>query len=622
MIFKRIKKWAAFLLLTGLSKASPPLPTRMTARFKRSAAKRDPRRKPFFGADLQSYEYLLQSWAKLRKDQAPKLANLMKSLKNGPKFSVVVPVYNPQPKLLAQMIESVRMQSYVNWELCLADDCSTDPAVHQMLRDYAARDSRIKVVFRDKNGHISAASNSAIELATGDFITLVDHDDLIDPDALFFVANEIRQNPESMIIYTDEDKITVTGDRYGPYFKCDWNRLLICTNNYACHLATYRTDLVRKVGGFRLGYEGSQDHDLLLRCSEHAMDHQIRHIPKVLYSWRASPGSVAHDGGAKPYAWDTGQRAVADHLQRFTGQYIKVEKAEGMFTYRPDWPIQGFPLVSIIIPTRDKLDILRVTVESVLQKTTYTNFEIIIIDNGSVEQPTLDWLIAVQSKDARIRVIRDDRPFNYSALNNAAVAVSRGEYILLLNNDMEVISSNWLSEMLSLAQRNRAGCIGAKLFYPNGTVQHAGLIVGLAGVAGHSHYRTSRNNIGYYGRLIFYHSLAAVSGACLLVSRKIYDHVGGLNETDLAIAYNDVDFCLKVAEAGYQNAWTPFAELFHHESASRGHEDTPEKKARFQKEAEYMIARWKTDTFQDPAYNPNLTRDRDDFSFGPPIWTL
>lgn len=575
-----------------------------------------------YGVDPQSYDYLLQSWAKLRAEQAPKLAALAEELQNGPKFSVVVPVYNPQPKLLAEMIESVRVQSYLNWELCLADDCSTDPAVHEMLRDYAARDPRIKVVFREKNGHICAASNSAIELATGAFIVLVDHDDLIDPDALLLVAKEIKDHPDAMIIYTDEDKISVTGKRYGPYFKCDWNRLLAYTNNYVSHLGTYRTDLVRKIGGFRLGYEGSQDHDLLLRCSEHAANHQIRHIPKVLYSWRASPGSVANDGGAKPYAWDTGQRAVTEHLQRFTGQYVKVDKGEGSFTYCPNWPIQGHPLVSIIIPTRDMLDILWVTVESVLQKTTYTNYEIIIIDNGSVERKTLDWLAKVQAEDARIRVLRDDRPFNYSALNNAAVAVSRGEYVLLLNNDVEVITPNWLSEMLALAQREHAGCIGAKLVYPDGRLQHAGVIIAIGGVAGHAAKYFPRDHVFDGARLLFPENFSAVTGACLLVSRKIYDEVGGLNAADLAIAFNDVDLCLKVAAAGYENAWTPFAELIHHESLSRGHEDTPAKKARFQKEAEYMFARWKTQTYDDPAYNPNLTREREDFSFGPPIWTL
>lgn len=615
-------RWFKFMVLTALSKASPPLPKRMAARFARSAAKRDPRRMLPHGVDPQSYDYLLQSWAKLRKEQAPKLAALAEELQNGPKFSVVVPVYNPQPKLLAEMIESVRVQSYANWELCLADDCSTDPAVHEMLRDYAARDPRIKVVFREKNGHICAASNSAIELATGEFIVLVDHDDLIDPDALLLVAREINDHPDAMIIYTDEDKISVAGKRYGPYFKSDWNKLLAYAVNYVSHLGIYQTELVRKIGGFRLGYEGSQDHDLLLRCSEHIAAQQIRHIPKVLYSWRASPGSAAESGGAKPYAWDAGRRVVSDHLNRATGQAILVELGKFPFTYRPKWPVQGEPLVSIIIPTRDMLDILRVTVESVLKKTTYTNYEIIIVDNGSVAQKTLDWLAKVQAGDARVRVLRDDRPFNYSALNNAAVAVSRGEYILLLNNDVEVISPNWLTEMLALAQRDRAGCIGAKLVYPDGRLQHAGVIMGIGGVAGHVGKFFPRDHVFDGARLLFPENLSAVTGACLLVSRQIYDQVGGLNAADLGIAFNDVDFCLKVTAAGYENAWTPFAELIHHESLSRGYEDTPEKKARFQKEVEYMFARWKTQTYDDPAYNPNLTREREDFSFGPPIWTL
>ena len=614
--------WALFLLLKGLSKASPPLPKRTTARFARSAAKRDPRRQKINGVYTDTYEYLLMAWAELRKEQAPKLANLVQSLQNGPKFSVVVPVYNPEPRLLGEMIESVCAQSYPNWELCLADDCSTDPKVHQVLHDYGALDSRIKIVFRENNGHISAASNSAIELVTGDFIVLVDHDDLIDPDALILIARELKDHPDTMIVYTDEDKISVSGDRYGPLFKCDWNRLMIYAFNYVCHLAVYRADLVRKIGGFRLGYEGSQDHDLLLRCSEHVADAQIRHIPKVLYSWRASPGSVAQDGNAKPYAWDAGQRAVADHLHRFTGRVIPVDKADQLFLYRPRWPVLGQPFVSIIIPTRDRLDILRVTVESVLKITAYQNFEIIIVDNGSADEKTLHWLTNVQAVDHRIRVLRDDRPFNYAALNNAAVSVSRGEYILLLNNDIEVTAPDWLSEMLSLAQRDQAGCIGAKLYYPDGTIQHAGVIIGMYGEANHHHRNFSRSATGAYSRLTFSQNYSAVTGACLLVSRKIYDSVGGLNEKDLAISFNDIDLCLKVAEAGYQNAWTPFAELIHHESVSRGHDITAEKRSRHLKEKEYMIARWKIDTYNDPAYNPNLTRNADDFSFGPPIWTL
>lgn len=615
-MIKKLKAWTLFLLLTALSKASPPLPRRSTQSLRRSAAKRDPRPRP------GSYGYLLASWAKIRAQKAPGLAQLAKKLHDGPLFSVVVPVYNTEPKLLAAMIDSVRAQSYQKWELCLADDGSTDLRVHKTLRKYAAKDSRIKVVSRPQNGHISAASNSAIELAKGDFIVLVDHDDLIDPDALLLVAKEIHDRPEVMILFTDEDKVSVDGRRNNPYFKPDWDRLLICANNYVCHLGVYKTELVRKVGGFRLGFEGSQDHDLLLRCSEHVSDEQIVHIPKVLYSWRASPGSVAASSDAKPYANDAGRRAVAEHLQRMTGQTIQVDGGPFPNTYRPIWPVIGNPLVSIIIPTRDKVDVLKIGVESVLQNTSYQNYEIIIVDNGSVEPPTLDWLAHIQKFDPRVRVIRDDRPFNYSALNNAAVVVSRGEYLLLLNNDIEVISPDWLREMLALAQRDRAGCIGAKLYYPDGRIQHAGVLIGMGGCAGHLFSLFEGDHPGYFGRLKHAQNYTASTGACLLISRKIFEQVGGLNEVDLAVAFNDIDLCLKVAEAGYQNAWTPYAELIHHESLSRGYDDTPEKQARARKESDYMLNRWKTDTFRDPAYNPNLTLDRADFSFAEPIWPL
>lgn len=617
-MIKKLKAWTTFLLLTALSKASPPLPRRSAQSLRRSAAKRDPRAP----SCKDGYDYLLFSWAKIRAQKAPDLAQLAKKLHDGPLFSVVVPVYNTEPKLLASMIDSVRAQSYEKWELCLADDGSTDLRVHKTLRKYAAKDSRIKVVFRPQNGHISAASNSAIELATGDFIVLVDHDDLVDPDALLLVAKEIHDHPEVMIVYTDADIVSVDGKRNSPYFKTDWDRLLICANNYVCHLAVYKSELVRKVGGFRLGFEGSQDHDLLLRCSEQVNDEQIVHIPKVLYSWRASPCSVAASSDAKPYANDAGRRAVAEHLQRMTGQTIQVDAGPLPYTYRPIWPVIGNPLVSIIIPTRDRLDVLKACVESVLQKTHYQNYEIIIVDNGSVEPPTLDWLAHIQKFDPRVRVIRDDRPFNYSALNNAAVGVSRGEYLLLLNNDIEVISPDWLREMLSLAQRDRAGCIGAKLYYPDGRIQHAGVLIGMGGYAGHLFSLFEGDHPGYWGRLKHAQNYTASTGACLLISRKIFDQVGGLNEVDLAVAFNDIDLCLKVAEAGYQNAWTPYAELIHHESLSRGYDDTPEKQARARKESDYMLNRWKTDTFRDPAYNPNLTLDRADFSFATPIWPL
>lgn len=618
---QQLKRKLAFKLLRSLSRASPPLSRRTAMRFARSAAKRDPDRDDLhIREEPGDYRTILGKWQEQRDGLDDRLERLVDRLRDGPLISVVVPVYDPDPGLLAETIESVMEQRYPNWELCLADDCSSDERVREVLRHYSARDKRIRVVFRQSNGHISAATNSAIEIARGQYIALLDHDDLLDRDALLLAAKVISDNPDIRIIYTDEDKISENGARYDPHFKPDWNRELLYGMNYVSHLGIYDTALVREAGRFRVGFEGAQDYDLLLRCVEKVEDNQIHHIPKVLYSWRATPGSAAASSDAKPYATEAGRKALAEHLKRETGDEIEVERGPYPFTYRAVWPIKGNPLVSIIIPTRDHLDFLKVAVSSILEKTDYENFEIIIVDNGSSERRTLEWLGAIEARDNRVRVRRDERPFNYSALNNAAVAASRGEFIALLNNDVEVMSPQWLTEMLSLAQRRNTGCVGAKLFYPDGRIQHGGVIIGLGGCAGHAHKLFPGEHDGYYRRLKLRQEFSAVTAACLLVRREIYDAVGGLNETDLTVAFNDVDFCLKVRAAGYRNVWTPHAELVHNESISRGFDDTPEKIRRSEKEVGYMISRWQINDFPDPAYNPNLTLDAEDFSFAHPQW--
>lgn len=614
-----------FWLLRALSKASPPLPTRMASRFARSAAKRDP---SIIAVPVEEkipdseYGAVRQAWAKQRRDQICRIATLSDELKNGPLISVLVPVYNPDPALLALMIDSVLTQSYGKLELCIADDCSSDPEVRRVLKRYARRDRRIKLVLRKENGHISRATNSALDVAKGQFVALLDHDDILDQDALLLMAQAIAANPNVRILYSDEDKIHPDGVHFDPHFKPDWNRDLLYCCNYVSHLGVYETALMREVGGFRVGFEGAQDHDLLLRCVEKVSDSQIVHVPKVLYSWRATPGSTAASRTAKPYTSAAGERAVAEHLKRTTGHDVPVGPGPVPFTYRANWTIEGNPLVSIIIPTRDHLDVLKVAVDSILTKTDYTNFELLIVDNGSVEPSTLQWFDQITVQDRRVQVRKDDRPFNYSALNNAAVAQCSGEFVALVNNDVEVISPGWLSEMVGLAQRPGTGCVGAKLYYPDGRIQHGGVIVGLGGVAGHSHLFFPPTHPGYQFRLGLRQNYTAVTGACLLVRRGIFDEVGGLNETDLAIAFNDVDFCLKVDAAGYRNVWTPWAELVHHESISRGYEDTPEKQARFGREVDYMKRRWKTDEIKDPAYNPNLTLDRQDFGLADAQWAL
>lgn len=620
------QKLLQFHALTFLAKISAPISQRRGARFAKSAMKRDPARhivnRSIGEPNKTDYENVLHCWSIQRAAELDLHTQLVESLKDGPLISVVVPVYNPDPALLREMIESVLAQSYPNWELCVADDCSTNKQVVEILKNYVEKDNRIHVVFRRENGHISQATNSAIDIVRGQFIALLDHDDLLDPDALLWVAKTIREKPSTRIIYTDEDKVRENGSRYDPYFKPDWNRELLYGNNYVSHLGVYHTKLVRDVGGLRVGFEGAQDYDLLLRCIEQIDDTQIVHIPKVLYSWRASPGSTAASNAAKPYAMTAGRNALAEHLARTQGRPVSVEPGPFPFSYRVLWPLENEPLVSIVIPTRDQLKLLQTSVQSILDRTNYSNFEILIIDNNSVETATLSWFAEITVADKRVRVLRDERPFNYSALNNAAVQEARGDIVALVNNDVEVIVDDWLREMVSLAVRPDVGCVGAKLLFPDGRIQHAGVVIGMGGVAGHAHLFYPGEHPGYFGRLVLRQQFTAVTAACLVVRRSLYEEVGGLNEKDLSVAFNDVDFCLKVHEAGYRNIWTPWAQLYHHESASRGSEDTREKIARFAGEADYMRSRWSTDQYADPAYNINLSLDCQDFSFAPPHWHL
>lgn len=537
------------------------------------------------------------------------------TFEKAPLISVVMPVYNPKPQWLAEAIESVRGQLYPHWELCIADDLSPDPAIRPILERYAAEDPRIKVVFRDRNGHISAASNSALGLATGEWIALLDHDDLLSEHALYCVADAINRNPSARLIYSDEDKIDESGARREPYFKCEWNPELFYSHNMFSHLGVCQKALLDEIGGFRVGYEGSQDYDLVLRCIERVGAAAIHHIPRVLYHWRLHATSTASGVEAKPYAAVIGEKVINEHLCR-----RKVEaRAEYIgYGYRVRYALPAQqPLVSLIIPTRNAVHLMRQCIGSILEKTTYENYEILIVDNGSDDAEALCYFESL-ADDPRIRVLRDERPFNYSALNNAAVKHAKGKLVGLLNNDIEVISPDWLSEMVSLALQPGIGAVGAKLLYPDSTVQHAGLVLGVLGVAGNAHKHVPRATRGYFGRAGLISAFSAVTAACLVICKTIYQEVGGLNEKDLAVAYNDVDFCLRVGEAGYRNIWTPFAELYHHESATRGHEDDPVKRARFDREIEYMKQRWGRRLANDPCYSPNLTLDRDDFSLAWP----
>jgi GT2 family glycosyltransferase len=471
------------------------------------------------------------------------------------------------------------------------------------------------VTFRKKNGHISESSNTALKLASSDWVVLFDHDDLLSEHALFWVVKAINENPKVQLIYSDEDKINEDGRRQDPYFKCDWNLDLFYSHNLFSHLGVYRTSLVKKVGGFRPGFEGSQDYDLALRCIERVEPNQIHHIPRVLYHWRIHSLSTSQATDNKPYALLAGQKALNDHFKRYN-KNAKAELVDFGFRARYKLPAKP-PLVSLIIPTRNGLSLIKTCIESVLEKTTYRNYEIIIVDNGSDDPTALQYFDHLKKKK-NIRVIRDDSPFNYSALNNKAAKLAKGKILGLLNNDLEVISPDWLTEMVSHAIRPEIGAVGAKLWYPNNTLQHGGVIVGLGGVACHSHKDLARGNAGYFGRAVFIQNLSAVTGACLLVRKSVYEEMKGLNEKNLTVAFNDVDFCLRLIEKGYRNLFTPYAELYHHESATRGNDNHPEKIDRFLKEIDYMKKRWGNKLLYDPAYSPNLTISKEDFGYAWP----
>ena len=529
-------------------------------------------------------------------------------------FSFITPLYNTPEATLRAMIDSVLAQAYPKWELCLADDASTAPHVRAVVEEYRTKDPRIKVAWRERNGHISAASNAALALATGDYVALLDHDDTIPPDALYWVAREIDEHPDAALLYSDEDKLGFDGERTNAYFKCDWNPDLFLSHNLITHLGVYRADIVRDIGGFREGFEGAQDYDLALRFIERIEARQIRHIPRILYHWRMIAGSTAVAAGEKDYAAERARKAVQEHLDR-RGVAATVETvpvAVQRVRYRlPDDP----PLASIIIPTRNGEKLVRQCVESIQAKTTYANREILLVDNGS-DDPGATRYFESLAKAGTVRLLKDPKPFNFSRLNNDAAKQAKGAILVFMNNDIEVIAPEWLAEMVSHALRPEIGGVGAKLWYPNDTIQHAGLVL-VAGLAAHAHLGKPKGDNGYFSRANLLQSLSGVTAACLAMRREVFEKAGGFDEK-LAVAFNDVDLCLKIDAAGYRNLYTPYAELYHHESATRGYEDTPEKMKRFQKEADLLRGRWMAKLMYDPYYNPNLTLSGEPFTLAWP----
>lgn len=562
---------------------------------------------------LSPYEGWLASHRFRPADRA-RLLDVVSVLPLRPRFSILMPVYETPERYLREAIESVLGQVYPDWELCIADDASKKPHVREILEEYAEADSRIKLVFRETNGHISAASNSALAIANGEFIALLDHDDQIAPDALFENALMVNRRPDVDVIYSDEDKIHDNGQRDGAYFKPDWAPESLLARNYVCHLGVYRRELVQSVGGFRTGFEGSQDYDLLLRVTEKT--DRVAHIPRVLYHWRVHSGSTSTTRDQKRYAFDAARRALEEALER-RGEPGRVEHDDvrgGLYTVRYELRRPG--KISIIIPTRDHGDDVDLCLRSLFERSSYQDVEVILIDNGSRDRPSLEQFERWSEREpARLKVIPYDVPFNFSRINNYGVSKSSGDYLLFLNNDTEVITADWLEAMLEQAQRQPIGAVGAKLLYPDNTIQHAGVIVGLGGVAGHSHKYFPADAPGYFYTLQTINNFSAVTAACLMVRRAVFDEVGGFDES-LAIAFNDVDFCLRLRRTGYRNVYLPHVVLYHHESKSRGLENTEEKRARFFFEQQVMRERWKTHIVPDPYYNVNLTRDRENYEIG------
>jgi len=516
-----------------------------------------------------------------------------------PTISVVMPVYNVSEEHLSKALDSVLRQYYPFWELCICDDASTDPKVRAVLERYSANEERIKVTFSENNEGIALASNKALRLATGEFVALLDHDDELPPDALFEVVRSL-QDVTADLIYSDEDKLDAEEVRCDPFFKPAWSPDLLLSCNYISHFGVYRKSIIDQIGGFRKGFDGSQDYDLVLRFVEHS--EKILHIPKVLYHWRKVTGSAAASIEAKPYAYDAGKRALADALAR---RKIEGEVAtdSGPGFYRVKRKIIQAGKVTIIIPTRDRLPLLEKCIESIEQKTDYKNYEIVIVNNGSRERATLEYLSQTPH-----RVIHDSAPFNYSRLNNRAASDSNGDYLLLLNNDIEVISGEWLSAMVEHAQRPEVGAVGAKLLYPDNRIQHAGVILGLGGVANHAHRLVDGyRDLGYFGLASRIRNFGAVTAACLMIRRELFEQMGGLNERRLAISFNDVDLCLRLRRRGYLIVFTPYALLYHKESASRGYIVNPT-------EVSYMMSNWRNEILSDPYYNPNLSLKSEDFS--------
>jgi len=563
---------------------------------------------------VSSYKRWLQQFEPPYSASAPAARAYVASLPRKPTISVVMACYDSNIDWLRDAVDSVRQQTYDAWELCVVDDGSSNADVWSTLESVALIDSRIKAKRCHSNGGISAATNEALKLATGEWIAFMDHDDLLSFDALALLADTAVRTESARIIYTDEDKIDENGRRYEPYFKSSWNRELFYSQNMLNHLTAVHRDVIKAAGPLRSEYDGSQDYDLLLRCIEQVAEDAIVHIPFVCYHWRFATQRVNYSQAFGQQTFDNSLKALNSHFER-TGQPATAEQAQPeVFYARPRWRLEPKPLVSLIIPTRDRLKLLEPAIRSIRDLTSYPNYEILIADNDSREKETLDYF--TQLKRASLaRIIPAPGEFNFSRINNIAAREAKGSVIGLINNDIEVINGDWLDEMVSHFARPDVGMVGAKLYYTDGRIQHAGVVTGIGGVAGHVYKYFPGDAPGPFSQLILPRETTGVTAACLLIRKTLYDQVGGLDEANLTVAFNDVDLSLKVRRGGSKIVWTPNARLTHHESVSRGVDTAPEKQRRFQREVQYMISTWGSDFLNsDPYYSPNLTLDGEDAS--------
>ena len=531
-----------------------------------------------------------------------------------PKISIVVPLYKTPEKYLLQLVESVKAQTYPNWELCLSDGSGENSPLTSFLKSLEAGDERIKVAYNEQALQISENTNAGIEIATGAYIAFADHDDELTPHALFECVKALNKDRKIRLIYSDEDKMSMDGHKFfQPHFKPDYNPDLLCTVNYICHLFVVQREILDQVGTFRKEFDGAQDYDFIFRCVEAVDPSEIYHVTKILYHWRCHEDSTAENPESKTYAFEAGKRAIEEHYHR-TGIKAEVYQGEFLGLYRTRFLRDYDPLISIIIPNKDHIEDLKRGMDSIDQKSSYKNYEYIIVENNSTDEKTFQYYKDLEAENPKAHVVYWDKEFNYSAINNYGATFAKGEYILLLNNDTEIINETCLEELLGYCMRSDVGAVGARMYYEDDTIQHAGVVIGFGGIAGHCFVLQPRGTTGYCHRIICAQDYSAVTAACMLVKKSAFDEVGGLTE-ELAVAFNDIDFCMKLREAGYLIVYNPYAELYHYESKSRGLEDTPEKVARFNKEMQIFERRW-PDILRngDPYYNPNLTLKSQDFS--------